>query len=196
MNYKIISLEKKETSTGKPMLKASIVDETGEKHEGVAIWSDFPNFANLKVGEMVVGDLQVKQNGQYTNKSLSYPKPTKTQGFTRNIEKNIEKKQEGIRESQEHRDNSVRTSATARDATLIVTTFYGGHKLTDEQIKDKWLKWRRWLWFAFEEEIKNYPPFESIEPQVTSDGTVMPFSDDLPPDELYDKYAPQPYDQM
>lgn len=168
------------------MLKATLIDETGEEHSGVAMWSDFPNFANLKAGDMIVGDLKVTQNGQYTNKSISYPKPTKTNGY-KPIEKAMERKENGIKQSQEAKAENIKVSSTARDATLIVTTFYQGYKLTDEQIKDKWLKWRKWLWFAFDEEPKNYAPFESTEPQVRSDGEPMPFSDDMPPDQVYEE---------
>jgi hypothetical protein len=184
---KIITLDKKKED----WYKAIVINEAGATIKDVSInkvgkkGDVFPNFDTLAEGQMVEGVLWQSEKGSW----YLFPPKEKKDGVSKSayMEKVMDKKQDGIKESQEHRDNSVRTSATARDATLIVTTFYGGHKLTDEQIKDKWLKWRRWLWFAFDEEIKTFPPFESIEPQVTSDGTIMPFSDDLPPDDVYEQ---------
>jgi len=69
MEYKISTLEKKTTSTGKVKIDAELIDVSGTTIEGVTIWDSFPNFNSITFGTLVSGDIVTKQNGKYTNKT-------------------------------------------------------------------------------------------------------------------------------
>lgn len=144
MKYKIDWSERKTVSGGKNMIKATLVDVAGEKHEDVAIWEGFPDYENLMTGHEVEGDIVIKQNGQYTNRTLYTPKQA-TGGGARGVKAAQDRKENIIKNTMDRKENGIEISATARDATLIVTTFYQNGMLSDDQIAEKWLKWRRWL---------------------------------------------------
>jgi len=158
----IYTIEELEFQTTKSGIKKATVDLAYSDKDGnaftekaITVWSDFPSFSNLKIGDGVEGDVVVKQNGQYTNRTLYAPRPVSVktasggtkQGFGGGSAM-MEKKAQGIAKSQERKEIGIELSSTARDATLIVTTFYP--ELTqaqykDEDIKKEWLKWRKWL---------------------------------------------------
>lgn len=70
MIYKIQKIELVNLKSGRVKKSAELIQEGGDIHKGVTIWSSFPNFANLNVGNVVDGDIEITQNGQYTNKTL------------------------------------------------------------------------------------------------------------------------------
>ena len=66
-----------------------------------------------------------------------------------------DRKFESISNSQDVKNNSIRMAGAARDATLIVTTFYpeiadpdfeGRIQTREETIKEQWLMWRKWFY--------------------------------------------------
>lgn len=163
MNYKIIEIESKTTSTGKAMKKATIVDESGVETSDVAIWSSFPNFANLAVDSMVVGELEIKQNGAYTNKSLKTP-ATGTTGAYRGgsgaITKAMEKKEASIEKFQDNKEEGIKISATMRDAVLCAIAEYNKDQHNLDTLEELIRKWRKILWFEWDKHSE-YPPFLS-----------------------------------
>ena len=153
--YTINWIEQSTTSTGKVRATATLQDEQGVVTEGVTIWGDYPNFATLMVGNTTLGDIQIKQNGKYTNKTL-YPARTNTlatppkKSAPSAIQGAIKAKQEGIEKSQTRKEEGIKLAGAARDATLIVTTFYP--ELTDmsvesreETIRTKVAYWRKYF---------------------------------------------------
>ena len=51
--YVLGKIERKETSKGKSMIKAELMNEDGNTvvERNVAIWDNFPNFADLREGD-------------------------------------------------------------------------------------------------------------------------------------------------
>ena len=68
-----------------------------------------------------------------------------------------------IEKAQERKDDAIRISSTARDATLIITTFYSelsGADNKEEIIKELWIKWRKWFYNRWDEEqLSDKAPF-------------------------------------
>ena len=160
MRYKINWLEEKTTSTGKKKYDLTLDKEDGTQEDKVTMWADFPDFANMKPGTEIEGDVVVKVNGQYTNKTIYPIKPKvaptgQTGGFKGNMVATMAKKQEGIEKSQSRKEDSIQISSTARDATILTTAELNGK--TEQEIKDIWTKWRKWLlnnWDVDERELK------------------------------------------
>lgn len=146
--FKLGNIERKTTSTGKPMIGCSALE--GEiMHEGVAIWSDFPRFADLKDGDEVEAEMVIKQNGQYQNKSLKYPAPAKTNSRSAYMETVVEKKQAGIAQSQDRKEEGIKMSSTIRMATDVVIARMGASpefNWDKKQIQDEIQDWRRYFW--------------------------------------------------
>ena len=75
----------------------------------------------------------------------------------------IDYKAGGIQRFQNQKDDSIKMSSAARDATLIVTTFYPelkDDKNKGELIRQSWLKWREWFYNRSIEQIQpDKPPF-------------------------------------
>ena len=89
--YTVVSVETKTAKTGKPY-KALLISD-GPNETKVNIFSDFPHYADVKVGSNIEGELQ--QNGKYWNIRSSTQLAKKP-----NFDRIIEKKQAGIAESQ------------------------------------------------------------------------------------------------
>jgi hypothetical protein len=169
MKYILEWTENKVTSTGKRMMKVTLKDETGALTEDVAIWDGFPNFVTLKPGEIVEGDLVIKQNGQYENKSLYAPKVAPAGNFGGSmgrsgaIGKAQEIKAQNIEKAQDNKNLGIKVSSTMRDAVLITTTIINSNStipVSTGDIKDMIKEWRRWLWSEFDKEEKDFPPFD------------------------------------
>lgn len=161
MNYKITAIETKTTSTGKTMKKATIVDEGGVETTDVAIWDSFPNFANLEVGSEVASELEIKQNGNYTNKSLKTPANRTTGAYTRSsgaITKAMEKKEASIEKFQDNKEEGIKISATMRDAVLCAIAEYNKDPHNLDTLEELIRKWRKILWFEWDKHTE-YPPF-------------------------------------
>ncbi len=161
--YKIEWMERKTTSTGKNKADGDITEVTTNKTiQGVTLWeASWPNFKDLAPGMEVEGDYQEKQNGQYHNKTLfPYRAPSvvgtgiKPGGFKKNIDAVMEKKQEGIRQSQENKELGIKTSSSIRLATDVAIA--EGNPTT-ENIR----KWRAWFWSEWDKEDKDFPPFNN-----------------------------------
>lgn len=162
--YEIKWAEVSQTSTGKTKTTLTLVDEKGTETDKVTAWGDFPNFAELQPGKSVNGNISVKVNGQFTNKTL-YPEATAPAWATATpvgkgggIAKAQAVKQEGIKVAQENRAEGVKIASTARDATLIVAQLIQPRGIdTDELIKAEWIKWRKFLWNQWDSETPDLP---------------------------------------
>lgn len=151
MQYNIEWLENKTTSTGKKLIKATLVNGS-DKHENVTIWDGFPNFEGLRPGATVEGDIVEKQNGQYTNKTLFAPKGAVPRSGAAQASKLMEKKTEAIGKAMDRKEQGIMLSGAMRDAVQIVTTLYREQisAMTDPILKDKTvqgkiLAWRNWI---------------------------------------------------
>lgn len=161
--YKIQSCEQVVLKTGKVKVNATLISEDNATLEHVTIWSDFPNFANLKGGDVVEGVISTKVNGNYTNHTL-YPPATGTSSTGQNtrsggaIRAAQERKQEAIRESQESKDFSIKVASTLTNAVNLALAEYQNPKNLDT-LEVLILRWRRWLWENHDVKETDFPPF-------------------------------------
>jgi hypothetical protein len=82
-------------------------------------------------------------------------------------------RENGIQRTLDRKEEGIAISSTARDATLILTTFY--KDLKESEIKENWLYWRKWLLQNWEADNKN----------LTSHGDAVPFEDAPTHDDSY-----------
>jgi hypothetical protein len=162
MKYSLEWTENKVTSTGKKYIKATLKDETGATTTDVAIWEGFPNFANLKPGEVVEGDLVIKQNGQYENKSLYAPKVASTGQNSANRGGFIAKAQENkavlIEKAQDNKERGIMTSSTIRLAVDTALAECAGMPFDAGVFKGRIREWRNW-YLAEWDNVKSAEPF-------------------------------------
>lgn len=145
MKYIVEWSEYKTTSTGKKKADATLKDEAGVITEGVTIWENFPGFNDIRPGSTLEGDVTVKVNGQYTNKTLNAPRaefPRKAPGA---ITQAMAKKEKSIEKFQEQKTSSIEKMACFRDATLLTVAWAGNSGQLSEDIKAKWEEFHKWL---------------------------------------------------
>lgn len=107
MKYTYTKIERKVTSTGKAKADVSVMDENGTEQSGVTVWADYPDFATMKEGDTTLGEVQIKVNGKFTNKTL-YPERTNTlYPKKNNIAQAQAKKAEYIEAAQERKNTSI-----------------------------------------------------------------------------------------
>ena len=101
-------------------------------------------------GAMIEGleltEIELEKQGRFWNLKDKQHIPS-TRGY-KGIEKAMERKEGYIATAQTRREDSIKMAASARDATLIVTTFYPelvADELKEGKIKTEWQKWRKWL---------------------------------------------------
>lgn len=142
--YTINWAERKTTKVG-DKFDAALKDEQGVETTGVTLWAkDWPD---AQPGREVEGDLVVKQNGQYTNKTL-YKAKTWSAGRAAakpDFTKIVEQKNENITRQMDRKEDSIKIAGAQRDATLMVTTFFHDGFHTDEELKTKWLSWKSYF---------------------------------------------------
>lgn len=154
IKYKVQTLEKKSTSKG-AIIEATLIDFNGIEVSKVAIFSDFPNFSSITFGTEVIGDIKVKQNGQYENKYLV---PERTNGWgggkrapSVNMGKIMEQKAENIKEAQERKNDSISFFNATNSAIAIVVK--EASLDFPEDVQKKIVFWRDWFlseWHKYE----------------------------------------------
>lgn len=156
--YQIKWAEVSTTSTGKTKTTLTLIDEKGTETDKVTTWGDFPNFAELQPGKSVNGNISVKVNGQYTNKTL-YPEPTApawaTAGPTGKgggIAKAQERKETGIAKTMDRKEEGIKISSTMRDAVNLAVAEQSPNE-------DRIMYWRKWLWDHWDDLIPPNLPF-------------------------------------
>lgn len=107
----------------------------------------FPNFDGIVENSTVEGNVWANPEGkQY----LFPPKPRTEPKTTRksfDATAAVAMKQEGIKASQDRKDESIKISSTARDATAIMVALM---QKEDFDYQEKWLEIREWLWNNWE----------------------------------------------
>jgi len=146
MKYNIVWSERKETSGGKKMIKATLKDDKGVEFTDVAIWDSFPNFEGIMTGHDIEGDLVVKQNGQYENKSL-YPLKVSTGGSIGanrgGVARNMEVKNENIKQSQDRKEHSIKESSSIRDSVQLALAEFNAD--SNVNLEERIFHWRKFL---------------------------------------------------
>lgn len=147
MKYIVEWMENRTSAKGNKYIRATLKDEGGAEFTDVAIFDKFPDFANIISGSTLEGNLVSKDYQGKTSYTLNSPNSAPTGGFGgAGGVKMMEKKQEGIKRSQEHKDLSVMTSATIRDAVLIAIEEQKSAPTFDANIFRGRIKfWRKWL---------------------------------------------------
>lgn len=151
MKYIIRAIEFKTTSTGKGMAKVSLEGIDSSSHDGVAIWEGFPNFTGLAIGSEVEGDISVKMNGRYENKSLYAPRlnnaPIRRTGASTGIAKLMDKKAENIEKAQDRKNESISFFNSTNSAIQLFTAYQSKAEfpLSDEGTKKFIIEWRNFF---------------------------------------------------
>jgi len=155
MRYKITELTQKIGSNGKPFAKTKLQDESGVLFNVNIFEQPFM----LAVGQELEGSVYTNDKG-YTNFKAGSANSSTTPktGFG---QANMQQKAESIKIAQERKDESIKTSSTFRDATLIAVEFFKKNPdMTELEFNSKWLSIRKWLWENFEyDETGNSIPF-------------------------------------
>lgn len=131
MKYQVEWAEHKSTSKG-PTLKTTLKDEQGVMTEDVTLWGNQWPIATLVPGAMVEGDVVIKQNGQYTNKTL-YPKKEGNMGQMPASLRRAPKVNEAERNANIQANMRVKAEGMAygnsvTNAVLMATTVYKAYK--------------------------------------------------------------------
>lgn len=122
MKYEILWMENKTTSTGKTFAEAKLKDEQGNITEKATLWGSswIPMPMN---GDEVEGELQVKQNGQYTNTTLYPPKKASSGAYRASgagIKVAQERKAEFIEKAQDKKEESIAYFSSLNAAINLV----------------------------------------------------------------------------
>ncbi|MDD5068995.1 MAG: hypothetical protein PHN89_05385 [Candidatus Pacebacteria bacterium] len=134
MKYKLDWLEKKETKVG-PKFNATITDEKGATFEGVTLW--LKDWSDAIPGMEVEGELTIKENGQYTNKTL-YRNKTYSQWKPKpkaDMTKLVEMKDANITKQVDRKEDSIKMAGSIRDAVSIVVAKMQHRELSNEEIE-------------------------------------------------------------
>ena len=156
--YKIQQIEHKE---GKNFKDAVLLDEGGE-NKSVRINQKFSLFNQLEEGMEIEGEINPSE---YKGKTYYWLNDLKKQFIPKasGIQKAMDRKEHSINNFQGRKEDGIKISSTARDATLIVTNFYPEFSERidkEDKIKAEWLKWRSWLYDRWDENPKSdLPPF-------------------------------------
>ena len=164
------------TKTGKPFKKFNVKDEKGVVTTDVTAWSDFKQFdaivAGASLSNVFLKEGEYNGNKNYTLKDDIFGnKPEGIRKYGKpNMEAVMQKKDESISKSQDRKEDGIKISSTARDATLIITTFFKAEidalnapeSSKFNEIMKKWRMARTLL-------LDNWEPKQSL-----SDGSLMP----------------------
>jgi hypothetical protein len=149
MKYTIEFVEVGTTKTGKTKATLTLKDEKGEIHDHVTAWGDFPKFEELMMGRTVEGDIAIKVNGQYTNKTLYPPRTEQSTPIRRQpsgITKAIEKKEASIIKAQDRKETSMEKFAAVRDATILTQALVSKlDSVSMTEMEEIWKKWHAFI---------------------------------------------------
>lgn len=155
MKYIIKTVEEKVTSTGKPMFKVTMTDESG-KDENLNM------FDPVKVGDTVEGETYTNDKG-YLNFKRKLEPPEfikKSSGYKEKImEKAMERKENGIEKFQDNKEWSIKVASTMNKAVELAIAEIKDIK-TLNTLENDILKWREWLWNNWDVASDQYPPFK------------------------------------
>lgn len=143
---KITKITSKDTKLGKPYKMCEV--EVGGEIRKVNIWSNAPDFANIKEGSIIMGNMEM--DGQYWNIKFENAAQRGNPNFkSQQIEKVMEKKNESIGKFQDSKNESIILASTFRDATLLTVAQISklpiDDEITEKGIEEMWMRWRTWL---------------------------------------------------
>jgi len=157
-NLKVIAVKDLTTKTNKPFKGLEVVDEKGNLHK-VSIFSDFPDFANIKQDYIIRGKLEKNDKG-YLNLISETQAPKSNAGAfkTAQIEKTMERKEQSISRFQDDKEWSIMVSSTMRDAVSLAIAEVKDIR-TLNTLEADILKWRQWLIENWSVNKTDKPPF-------------------------------------
>jgi DNA polymerase III alpha subunit len=166
-NFTIESREDKTSSKGNKYARMSVKDETGAVTE-VSMFSSFPNFATIKVGDSVQGDLKGNEYNGAMTYVLEGAKPAST-GQTgafkgQQIAKAQEVKAEYIKVAQNNTSLAVKIASTMKMSVDITLAQIADDTIVLHDtvaVKNAIKEWRKWLWENWEKSDADYEPFPS-----------------------------------
>lgn len=167
MKYKILTLQDTPTSTGKSKKTVSISDEGGTTLDKVGIWSDFPNYANLAVGQTVEAEVKLSPDGKWRNlvPPATGTKPYAVRGASQGmITKAMESKKESIEHFTDKKELGIKISSTMRmavDCAIADMASLMNKPDATSILEKSILKWRKWLWENWEAKDTDFAPFPS-----------------------------------
>lgn len=155
---KIIKITSKTTKANKPY-KMCEVEYKGEIHN-VNIWSNAPDFANLKEGSVLIGEMVME--GQYWNISFNNaPKPStgQNQAFKQKvIEETMQKKADSIGRFQDNKEYSIKVASTMSGAVACAVAEFTHDKTSLDNLEQLIKRYRRFLWNHWEVSLKDTDP--------------------------------------
>ncbi len=154
MKYIIDKCEQRATKAG-TVLKVDLIDENGTLEDKVTIWNSYPNFASLRVGTEVSGDVEVKKNGIYTNKTLiSLKTSTLTPPRGTGTKVYQERQGEMIKVAQERKSESIAFFNSTNSAISVLKEITKDVPFpTDKDYQLAIVRWRDWFlseWTKYE----------------------------------------------
>lgn len=158
-NITIVSTGDATTKTNRPYKKLTVRNEKGEEHK-VNIFSDFPDFANIKVGTVIRAKLEA--NGQYMNLISELQvnsAPRASGGFkTAQIEKIVERKESFITKSQDNKEWGIKLASTMNKSIDLAIAEYTKNPSSLFNLDECILKWRKWIWNNWQVDLKDTDP--------------------------------------
>lgn len=147
MKYTIDWLKK-----GKYGDEVSATDEKGGKIMNATLGKEFAT-DNVMAGHTIEATTWTSPKNDkvylFKAKDESAPKntPTRQFGASGAIKEAQATKREDIKQSMDRKEQSILMASTMRDATILTAEQIKRSEmpLTDEDIKEIWLKWRNWL---------------------------------------------------
>jgi hypothetical protein len=142
---------------------ATLSTSDGMREENVSVnkvnkkGEPFPNFEGITPGAEIDGEFWKSDSGK---SYLFAPKPVptyKTFSKTGMGDKLIEKKQEGIKQSQENKAEGIKISSTARMAHENSLAEQTGEKLDKEMYMQSYKYWRSFHWNAWDDTDPTQP---------------------------------------
>ena len=158
MIYKVLSVEDVFTSTGKPMKKLSLESEGGVQN--VNIFSDFPHYAEIKVGSTIDGEIRKNQKG-YDNLYSNEIKPRGGAGGAykeKVIGEAMQRKEQSIGKFQDNKEFSIMVASTMSGAVALAVAEFKDKTVLDT-LDQAVLKWRQFLLDNWSVDPKDIPPF-------------------------------------
>lgn len=162
-------------ASGKGFKKFNVKDEKGVVTSDVIAFGNYSQYAQITPGATVEAVLsEGEYNGKKDYKLVDGNLGAKPAGFGGGMAKTMEKKAEYIEKAQGRKADSIQEAATARDATLILTSYFKNGVELPAEVDDRVMKahevkvmnmWRRiraWL-------MDNWEVRESL-----PDGSLMP----------------------
>jgi hypothetical protein len=157
-DWKILTLEVLE-GDGSVMYQDVSVNRVNKKGE------TFPNFDNLKVGERVKGNLWTSPQGKHYlfAPNLSNVKSGASGGgFKAGMQKMVEQRNDNINKIVDRKEEGIKVSSTMRDAVQIALAELGSgtDHVGEKDIAERIQYWRQWLWQNWDCDDGKFPPFK------------------------------------